>query len=79
MAKICCVDYSNAGQFCTNPGLLVAMKSAGLEKFKKALASAIAEVNSAYHADTGYLQKFSINYQKKVLAEEAVYPLSANG
>jgi 2,5-dioxopentanoate dehydrogenase len=35
-----------AGQFCTNPGLLLAIKSDGLEKFKKALGEGIANVVS---------------------------------
>src|SRR6201999_355357 len=35
-----------AGQFCTNPGLLIAIKSDGLEKFKKALGEAISKITS---------------------------------
>jgi alpha-ketoglutaric semialdehyde dehydrogenase len=34
------------GQFCTNPGLLLAIKSEGLEKFKKALADGVNNVGS---------------------------------
>ena len=34
------------GQFCTNPGLLLAIKSDGLERFKKALADGVNTVSS---------------------------------
>jgi NADP-dependent aldehyde dehydrogenase len=36
-----------AGQFCTNPGLLIGIKSEGLDKFKNALGEAIAKINSS--------------------------------
>jgi len=36
-----------AGQFCTNPGLLLAVQSPGLDKFKTVLKEAIAAVPSA--------------------------------
>ncbi|WP_025145869.1 aldehyde dehydrogenase (NADP(+)) [Pedobacter jeongneungensis] len=36
-----------AGQFCTNPGLLLAVQSPGLDKFKTVLKEAIAAIPSA--------------------------------
>jgi len=36
-----------AGQFCTNPGLLIAVKSTSLKKFKKALGEAIEKISSS--------------------------------
>jgi alpha-ketoglutaric semialdehyde dehydrogenase len=47
LAKLSASITTNAGQFCTQPGLLIAIRSEGLERFKKALATAIADVNSA--------------------------------
>ncbi|TFF34321.1 aldehyde dehydrogenase (NADP(+)) [Mucilaginibacter psychrotolerans] len=50
----------SAGQFCTNPGLLLAVKSEGLDRFKAALGSAIVNVNSATMLTAGICS----NYQK---------------
>jgi alpha-ketoglutaric semialdehyde dehydrogenase len=47
LAKLSASITGNAGQFCTQPGLLLAVKSDSLDKFKKALSIAIADVNSA--------------------------------
>ncbi|RYU90481.1 aldehyde dehydrogenase (NADP(+)) [Mucilaginibacter terrigena] len=47
LAKLSAAITNNAGQFCTQPGLLLAIRSEALENFKKALAVAIADVNSA--------------------------------
>ena len=48
-----------AGQFCTNPGLLIAIKSEGLEKFKKALGEAISKINSATMLTPGICKNYS--------------------
>jgi NADP-dependent aldehyde dehydrogenase len=48
-----------AGQFCTNPGLLIAMKSAGLEKFKKALGDALVKINSSTMLTPGICKNYS--------------------
>lgn len=47
LAKLAGSITTNAGQFCTQPGLLLAIKSDALERFKNALAIAVADVNSA--------------------------------
>jgi alpha-ketoglutaric semialdehyde dehydrogenase len=54
----------SAGQFCTNPGLLLAVKSEGLDRFKVALGASIVNVNSATMLTAGICS----NYQK--LSEE---------
>jgi len=71
LAKLAGSITANAGQFCTQPGLLLAIKSDALEQFKKALAIAIADVNSATMLTKG----ICANYGRLVndrLAENAV-------
>ena len=50
------------GQFCTNPGLLIAIEGAGLSSFVKELAKHLQEVSSAPMLHTG----ISDAYAKKV-------------
>ncbi len=47
------------GQFCTNPGLLVAIKSEGLNQFKTALGNAIAKINSSTMLTSGICKNYS--------------------
>src|SRR5665213_67783 len=71
LAKLAGSITTNAGQFCTQPGLLIAIKSPALDRFKKALAVAIADINSATMLTKG----IGSNYGKLVndrLAESAV-------
>ena len=58
LAKIYGPITANAGQFCTKPGLLFAVKSAGLEKFKKALGEGITTVDSATMLTPGIRANF---------------------
>jgi len=71
LAKIYGSITTNAGQFCTKPGLLLAVKSDGLDKFKKALAEGIATINSATMLTTGICKNFA-KLSVERLAEEAV-------
>ena len=48
----------SAGQFCTNPGIMLAVKSAGLERFKHALATGVSGVNSATMLTPGISANF---------------------
>jgi alpha-ketoglutaric semialdehyde dehydrogenase len=48
-----------AGQFCTNPGLMLAIASPGLEKFKQNLSQAIAEVPSATMLTEGIAKNYT--------------------
>ncbi len=48
-----------AGQFCTNPGLLIAVKSASLDKFKKALGEAIEKISSSTMLTPGICKNYS--------------------
>ena len=50
----------SAGQFCTNPGLLLAVKSAGLDRFKETLGIGIANIGSATMLTPG----ISTNFEK---------------
>jgi alpha-ketoglutaric semialdehyde dehydrogenase len=71
LAKIYGSITTNAGQFCTKPGLLLAVKSGGLERFKKALGEGIASVNSATMLTSGICANFA-KLSKDRLAESAV-------
>jgi alpha-ketoglutaric semialdehyde dehydrogenase len=75
LAKLSASITTNAGQFCTQPGLLIAVKSAGLDKFKQALAIAIAEVNSATMLTPGICANFN-KLSAGILADEAVRVLA---
>jgi NADP-dependent aldehyde dehydrogenase len=52
----------SVGQFCTNPGLLIAIKSEGLNRFKTSLAEGISNINSATMLTPG----ICANYYKLV-------------
>jgi alpha-ketoglutaric semialdehyde dehydrogenase len=71
LAKLAGSITTNAGQFCTQPGLLLAIKSDALERFKKELAVAIADVNSATMLTKGIRSNYS-KLVKDRLAEEMV-------
>lgn len=58
LAKICESITASAGQFCTNPGLMLAVQSEGLDKFKAALAEGISNVNSATMLTPGICSNF---------------------
>lgn len=60
-----------AGQFCTNPGLLIAMRSVGLEKFKKALGEAIEKINSSTMLTPGICKNYSA-LSEDMLQEQGV-------
>jgi alpha-ketoglutaric semialdehyde dehydrogenase len=71
LAKLSASITTNAGQFCTQPGLLLAVASESLEKFKKALAVAIADVNSATMLTPGICANFN-KLSNSVIADDAV-------
>ncbi|SHM55901.1 aldehyde dehydrogenase (NADP(+)) [Mucilaginibacter sp. OK098] len=71
LAKLSASITGNAGQFCTQPGLLLAVKSDSLEKFKKALGIAIADVNSATMLTPGICANFN-KLSGGMLADKAV-------
>src|SRR6202012_2991634 len=60
-----------AGQFCTNPGLLIAVKSDNLEKFKKALGEAIAKISSSTMLTPGICKNYA-TLSEEMLAEQGV-------
>jgi 2,5-dioxopentanoate dehydrogenase len=61
----------SAGQFCTNPGLLLAVKSQALERFKTALTQGIANIGSATMLTAGICTNFG-KLAKERLDEKAV-------
>ncbi|TSD63448.1 aldehyde dehydrogenase (NADP(+)) [Inquilinus sp. KBS0705] len=71
LAKLSASITTNAGQFCTQPGLLLTVASEPLEQFKKALAVAIADVNSATMLTPGICANFD-KLSKGMLADKAV-------
>lgn len=64
-----------AGQFCTNPGLLIGIKSEGLNQFKKALTEAIAKINSATMLTPGICKNYSA-LSEQMLKEQGVSIIS---
>ena len=60
-----------AGQFCTNPGLMVAIRSAGLDRFETALAKAIENTPPATMLTAGIQQNFD-RLSAKILNEAGV-------
>lgn len=52
-----------AGQFCTNPGLMLGIRSTGLDKFEQALADAITAIPSATMLTAG----ICTNYEHLVI------------
>ena len=60
-----------AGQFCTNPGLLIAIKSPALEKFKNALGEAIAKISSSTMLTPGICKNYSA-LSEEMLKEQGV-------
>ena len=71
LAKLSASITTNAGQFCTQPGLLLAVASPALEKFKEALAVSIADVSSATMLTPGICANFE-KLSKGILADGAV-------
>jgi len=66
-----------AGQFCTNPGLLLAVQSPELEKFKTVLKEAIAVIPSATMLTEGIAQNYS-KLSAGIVSEGGVALLSAS-
>lgn len=60
-----------AGQFCTNPGLLVGIDNDDLESFKKNLGTQIEKIAPAKMLHPGIAKSFQQN-RKKMLAESGV-------
>lgn len=61
----------SAGQFCTNPGLLLAVKSSGLDRFKQALGAGVATIGSATMLTAGICANYG-KLSKDRLSEHAV-------
>lgn len=61
----------SAGQFCTNPGILVAIEDDALNEFKEMLGKRIEQVRPEKMLHTGIAKSFH-QKRKKALAEEGV-------
>ena len=61
----------SAGQFCTNPGILVGIEDESLNEFEKLLGDQIEKVKPAKMLHGGIAKKFLEN-REKALAEESV-------
>ncbi|TCD10518.1 aldehyde dehydrogenase (NADP(+)) [Pedobacter frigidisoli] len=66
-----------AGQFCTNPGLMLAIESTQLELFKKVLSDAISIVPSATMLTAGIAKNFS-KLAEEVITETGVELLAVS-
>jgi alpha-ketoglutaric semialdehyde dehydrogenase len=71
LAKLSGAITNNAGQFCTQPGLLLAIRSDALERFKKALADEIVNIDSSTMLTPGICNNFK-KLTGNVLADNAV-------
>ncbi|MFA6086740.1 aldehyde dehydrogenase (NADP(+)) [Mucilaginibacter sp.] len=60
-----------AGQFCTNPGLLIAVKSASLDVFKTALKNAVEQVPPATMLTAGICENYHAS-SKTILDEDGI-------
>src|ERR1700759_2966254 len=60
-----------AGQFCTNPGLLIAISSGATDQFKKQLSEAIAKIGSGTMLTPGICKNYS-GLSEEMLKEEGV-------
>ncbi|MEN5376599.1 aldehyde dehydrogenase (NADP(+)) [Sphingobacterium kitahiroshimense] len=74
------------GQFCTNPGVFIAVKGDALERFKKALASAIATIAPGTMLNEGIYEHFEKNkitlssqHAVAVIAESSVESTRGQG
>lgn len=63
------------GQFCTNPGLLIGIRSAALDRFKISLVNAINQVPAAKMLHLGILNAYQKN-RSKALSVSGVQQLS---
>jgi NADP-dependent aldehyde dehydrogenase len=63
-----------AGQFCTNPGLLIGVRSHGLTEFKNALADAIENIPSATMLTAGICKNY-IERSSEMFLESGVVEL----
>jgi len=66
-----------AGQFCTNPGLMLAIASPGLEKFKQAIATAISVVPSATMLTEGIAKNYT-KLSANIIAENGIELLAVS-
>jgi len=66
----------SAGQFCTNPGILVAVKSEALERFKKLLGDEIKKVQREKMLHPGIAKNFHTKRLKAI--DEGARVLAAN-
>lgn len=61
----------SAGQFCTNPGILVGIEDAALDEFEKLLGEQIGKVKPAKMLHAGIAKNF-LQKRETVLAEKSV-------
>ncbi|MDO3640539.1 aldehyde dehydrogenase (NADP(+)) [Mucilaginibacter sp. L3T2-6] len=71
LAKLAGPITNNAGQFCTQPGLLITINGEGLAEFKTALAGEIKEIMSSTMLTPGICANFN-KLAGNMLAEDAV-------
>lgn len=71
LAKLAGPITNNAGQFCTQPGLLITIKGDGLEEFKTTLAAEIKEIASSTMLTPGICANFN-KLAGSMLADDAV-------
>lgn len=70
-AKIAASITLGAGQFCTNPGLILGMRSEGLERFITELGKAICVMPSATMLTSGIWDNYQV-LTEDILVEDAV-------
>ena len=78
-AKLFAASISNsAGQFCTCPGIIVGIKSAGFEKFIQALSKNISSLAATPMLNKGIFENYLIT-KNKLIQQETVHELNNPG
>ncbi len=66
-----------AGQFCTNPGLLIGLKSEALQRFAGALGKAISEANASVMLNSGIYENYR-SRKAQMLGQKGIDIISGN-
>ena len=78
-AKLFAASISNsAGQYCTCPGIIVGIKSAGFEKFIQALSKNISSLAATPMLNKGIFENYLIT-KNKLIQQETVHELNNPG
>lgn len=78
-AKLAASMVTGAGQFCTNPGLVIAIEHEGLTDFVKALASKIIEQRPETMLHEGIAENYSQKLKRALAQKDVTIEAEAQG